>query len=225
MDGPVLIVDGDPVFAERVEASLRAAGFDTVRANGADDALQQIAAGVPALVLLEVELPTGSGLDVCRRLRAQPEYEHLPVIFITSRGSETDRVAGLEAGADDYVVKPVHPRELILRVRAVLRRAAPPKPSALTAGPFTLDGEGLHVQGKRIDATAVELRLIRDLMQHVDQLRTREELLSAVWSGSPSSRALDTHLARLRIKLGPAKQLVETVRGVGYRLVTLKPRR
>src|ERR1700704_1275624 len=102
MDGPVLIVDGDPVFAERVEGSLRVAGFDTVRANGADHALQQIAAEAPALVLLEVELSGGSGLDVCRRLRAQAQYEHLPVIFITSRGSETDRVLGLEAGADDY---------------------------------------------------------------------------------------------------------------------------
>ncbi|MDY5393808.1 MAG: winged helix-turn-helix domain-containing protein, partial [Desulfovibrio sp.] len=172
---------------------------------------------------LDLMLPGMDGCDVCRRLKAQPVTAAIPVLMLTARGEEVDRIVGLTLGADDYVVKPFSVRELVLRIRAILRRGSRPGTgTALCRGALLLDVEAHRVtlDGQEVALTATEFRLLEDLMRHAGAVRTREQLLNAVWGYSFEgyARTVDTHVRRLRAKLGEEAAALETVRGVGYRL-------
>jgi len=180
-------------------------------------ALEAIARRRPAAILLDIGLPGVDGIEVCRRLRAGGDWT--PVLFVTARDDEVDRILGLELGADDYVTKPFSPREVTSRVKAVLRRGSAPAPAVLTAGKVMLDPRGRTVTaaGRPVELTATEFDLLECLMRHRRQVLRREQLLTEVWGwGEPvTTRTVDVHIAQVRAKLGEASP-VRTVRGVGY---------
>ena len=219
----VAVVDDEPDILELVRLHLDRAGFAVKPFAAARPFLQYLEKHLPDLLVLDLMLPDVSGTEICRRLRADPELEHLPVIMLTAKADEVDRVVGLELGADDYVTKPFSPRELTLRVRAVLRRRAPAaRPGrTLVHGPLRIDPERhrCDVEGREVALTAKEFDLLRCLMERPGRVMTRDQLLDDVWGTdiAVTSRTIDTHLKRLREKLGPASELIETVRGVGYR--------
>lgn len=174
----------------------------------------------PDLVLLDVDLPDVSGLDVCRALRALPGSQHTPILMLSSRGDDLDRVSGLEAGADDYVVKPVTVRELVLRMRSLGRRVCPPAaPSGGPALRVDLDGLLAFVGGEERTLTRTESQLLRLLFEHPGRALSRREIRDRLWGGSEGAgeRSIDSHIRRLRRKLAPAGRALQTVRGVGYR--------
>jgi len=220
----ILIVEDEPAIREMVAFALRKAGMEPAHAADARSAQGMIAERVPDLILLDWMLPGTSGLDLARRLRKEDLTRGVPIIMLTARGEETDRVGGLEAGVDDYVVKPFSPRELIARINAVMRR---------THG---VDSEGvIEVGGLRIDSAAhrvyaddatvpigpTEYRLLHFFMTHAERVYTRSQLLDYVWGGSVyvEERTVDVHIRRLRKTLEPFRRdgLVQTVRGAGYR--------
>lgn len=177
----------------------------------------------PDLVVLDLMLPDISGRDVCRRLRANPRTRSVPILMLTARGEEADRLQGFEVGVDDYVTKPFSPRELLLRIRAILRRAGKAEVGEqLAHGALVLDlgGHRAFVDGVELELTALEFKLLHHLMSRPGRVQTREQLLADVWGvSSPlETRTVDTHVMRLREKLGIARELIETVRGVGYRM-------
>jgi two-component system phosphate regulon response regulator PhoB len=221
----ILIVDDEPDLVRTLDYRLRKEGFATAVAQNGRDALKRAAkAPRPDLVLLDLMLPDIQGTEVCRTLRAQPGTQDLPVIMLTAKGEEMDRVVGFELGADDYVVKPFSVRELLLRIQAVLRRrqaAASGTAEELAAGDLRVDvpGHRVFVSDNEVQLTAMEFRLLTTLMLRRGRVQTREMLLSDVWEMNPEidTRTVDTHIKRLREKLGEAASLIETVRGVGYR--------
>jgi DNA-binding response OmpR family regulator len=217
----VLVVDDEPAIAELVRGYLERDGLRALVAADGPAALAAVAAHRPAVVLLDVGLPGLDGTVVCRRLREAGDWT--PVLFVTARDDEVDRVLGLELGADDYVTKPFSPRELVARVRAVLRRTAPghsgPDAERLTAGTVELDlgTRRARAAGRPVELTTTEFALLAHLMRRPGRVVAREELLADVWgypAGTPT-RTVDVHVAQLRAKLGAAVQ-VRTVRGVGY---------
>jgi two-component system phosphate regulon response regulator PhoB len=224
----ILIVDDETDLASLVEFNLQQEGLSTSVAYTGEDALVQAASRRPDVVLLDLMLPDVSGREVCRRFRADPKLRDVPVVMLTARGEEADRVAGFEVGADDYVTKPFSPRELVLRVKALLRRSGAAEPAeVVNLGPLSLD-LGAHrawVTGAEIELTALEFKLLHHLMSRAGRVQTREQLLSDVWGiTSPlETRTVDTHVMRLREKLGDARHMVETVRGVGYRMTDEAP--
>lgn len=220
----VLIVEDEADLARLLARTFAREGFGVETAGGARAALEAARARPPSCVLLDLQLPDASGLDVCRALKADAATRSIPVVIVTAKGEEVDRVVGFELGADDYVPKPFSPRELVLRVRAILRRAegraVPAAPAAV--GPLAVD-EAAHrvlVGGREVPLTATEFRLLAFLARRPGRAHARDALLAEVWRDAleTGSRALDTHVKRLRRKLGPAGRLLETVRGVGYRL-------
>ncbi len=219
----VLIVDDEADLASLVEFNLQQAGLETAVALTGERALELAKARVPDVVLLDLMLPDISGKEVCRRLRADLKTREVPIVMLTARGEETDRVEGFEVGADDYVSKPFSPRELVLRLKAILRRVGPAESGQrITAGLLTLD-TGSHrawVAGEPLELTALEFKLLHRFMSRPGRVQSREQLLAEVWGvTSPlETRTVDTHVMRLREKLGPARNSVETVRGVGYRM-------
>ncbi|MBL8921698.1 MAG: response regulator [Myxococcaceae bacterium] len=219
----ILIVDDEADLASLVEFNLKQAGFETAVALTGEAAVQLATRLKPDLVVLDLMLPDLSGRDVCRRLRANPLTSAVPVVMLTARGEEADRVQGFEVGADDYVTKPFSPRELVLRVKAILRRAGVnERGEHLSIGPLSLD-LGAHrafVAGDELELTALEFKLLHHLMSQPGRVQTRERLLAEVWgiTSALETRTVDTHVMRLRDKLGVARELVETVRGVGYRM-------
>ncbi len=222
----ILIVDDEADLVGPLEFAFRREGFRTASAGTGAEALRRAAADPrPDLVLLDLMLPDMPGTEVFRRLRASPEGAAVPVIMLTARGEEIDRIIGFEMGADDYVVKPFSTRELVLRVRAVLRRVGAGGPAEaagrLRRGPLELDlaGHRAWVAGEEVALTALEFRLLRTLAQRRGRVQSRERLLEDVWEMAPTvtTRTVDAHVRRLRKKLGPAADLIETVRGVGYR--------
>jgi two-component system phosphate regulon response regulator PhoB len=224
----VLVVDDEPDIRQMLMHQLRAAGMDVVGAGTAREALQIARTEGPDLVLLDLMLPDLDGLEVCKRLRRDPITERIPVIMVSARGSEMDRVLGFELGADDYIIKPFSPRELVLRVRRSLERQQPPpvEGDLLSFGELTIDvpGHRVLVRGKGIDITATEFRLLTVLARRRGRVQTRDHLLQEVWTHGERDevdvRTVDTHVRRLREKLGSAADLVETVRGVGYRFAS-----
>jgi two-component system, OmpR family, phosphate regulon response regulator PhoB len=191
----VLLVDDERDLLSVVDFNLRAAGLETLLATTGEQALSLIRRRIPDLVLLDLMLPDMSGTEVCRRIKSDPRTKHVPVVMLTAKGEEVDRVVGFELGADDYVTKPFSVRELVLRVKAVLRRSGP---------------------GKTSERPPEKVGPIR-----VDVVQSREQLLEDVWemSSEVETRTVDTHVKRLREKLGSGRDLLETVRGIGYRLV------
>ncbi len=219
----VLICDDEPDLAALVELNLKDAGFAVEVAHTGEGALQAAMAKRPDLVLLDVMLPDLSGAEVCRRLKADPGTALVPVMMLTARGEEPDRVKGFEAGADDYVTKPFSVRELVLRVKAILRRQISAAPVlTLEAGKLRIDltAHRAYVEDQEVTLTALEFKLVHHLLQHRGRVQSREVLLREVWgiSSQLETRTVDTHMMRLREKLGAARDQVETVRGVGYRL-------
>ena len=227
----ILIVDDERDLLSVLEFNLRQAGFETLLAASGSEALAHLRRRVPDLVLLDLMLPDLSGTEVCRSLKSDARTKHVPVMMLTAKGEEVDKVVGFELCADDYVTKPFSVRELVLRVKAVLRRAAtgaadrPPE----SVGPIRVDAEArrAYVAGVEMVLTPLEFRLLVTLMSRVGRVQSREQLLTDVWemSSEIETRTVDTHVKRLREKLGEARDLLETVRGVGYRLIDPAERR
>jgi two-component system phosphate regulon response regulator PhoB len=221
----VLIVDDERDLAELIDFNLRGAGFTTHLAFTGEAALAAAREQPPELVLLDLMLPDMSGIDVCRHLRASAQSRGVLIVMLTAKGEESDRIRGFEVGADDYVLKPFSVRELVLRLKAILRRSGPvqERVAPLTLGPLRLDvgAHRFYVEDKEVSLTALEFRLLEHLLSRLGRVQTREQLLEEVWglSSSLETRTIDTHVMRLRDKLGPARALLETVRGVGYRIM------
>ncbi len=220
----ILVVEDEPDLVRLLEFNLTQAGYEVQAVQRASDALKAAQADPPDLVLLDLNLPDGSGTDVCRVLKTTATTRAVPVIMVTARGEEIDRVVGFEIGADDYVVKPFSVRELILRVKAILRRSESDVPAGETEllfGCLRID-RGAHrvfVTEREVVLTALEFRLLITLIERKNRVQSRDTLLSDVWGlhMHVETRTVDTHIKRLREKLGEAGEYVQTVRGVGYR--------
>jgi two-component system, OmpR family, phosphate regulon response regulator PhoB len=225
MPGRVLVVEDEPDIGALLAFHLEREGYQVVRARNGLDALQQVRTRPPDLVLLDLMLPGIDGLEVCRRLRQDPASAALPVVMLTAKGEEVDRVLGLELGADDYIVKPFSPKEVVARVRAVLRRARPPAEGGpMVIGRLVIDvaRHTVHVDGASVLLTPKEFDLLRALAEARGRVLSRELLLDRVWgyaaAGEIESRTVDVHVRRLRVKLGGEGSRIATVKGVGYRL-------
>jgi two-component system, OmpR family, phosphate regulon response regulator PhoB len=222
----VLLVDDERDLLSLLDFNLRAAGFETALATTGEQALAQVRRKIPDLVLLDLMLPDVSGTEVCRQIKADPRTRHVPVVMLTAKGEEVDRVVGFEIGADDYVTKPFSVRELVLRLKALLRRSGPARASERPpeqVGPIRVDVDAhrVFVDGAEVTLTPLEFKLLSTLMSRLGRVQSREQLLEDVWemSSEVETRTVDTHVKRLREKLGSGRDLLETVRGIGYRLV------
>jgi len=222
----VLIVDDEPDLVVTLDYNLRKQGYATrTAANGAEALLAAQTQPLPDLILLDLMLPDMSGKEICRTIRANETTQAIPIVMLTAKGEEIDRVVGFEVGADDYVVKPFSVRELMLRVQAVLRRSensrAAESSEVLVVGTLSIDAEAhiVLVEDKEVKLTALEFRLLQHLISRKGRVQTRDQLLSEVWGiyAEQTTRTVDTHIKRLREKLGCAGSYIETVRGVGYR--------
>ena len=226
MGSRILVVEDEADLAELVAFNLRESGHSVVTAHDGSTALAEVRRQRPDLVVLDVMLPDISGVEVCRRLRRQEESRSLPVVMLTARGEEVDRVVGFEVGADDYVVKPFSPRELVLRVEAILRRTSQTpeevETTTIQVDSLMIDPARHHVEvdGEEVMLTALEFRLLLDLAKRRGRVQSRDALLERVWGYTPGieTRTVDTHVKRLREKLGEASSSIETIRGVGYRM-------
>jgi two-component system, OmpR family, phosphate regulon response regulator PhoB len=220
----ILLIEDEPDIAEVLQYNLEKEGFEVEVARRGDSGLDAIRRQPPDLVLLDLMLPGLDGLELTRMVKRDAATSRLPIVMLTARGEELDRIVGLELGADDYISKPFSPREVVLRVKAVLRRQQPEESAGdrLEVGGIQLDvpGHQLRVRGKEAPLTATEFRLLRLLMERGGRVQTRGQLLSDVWGYAEDidSRTVDTHIRRLRRKLGPEADRIETVIGVGYRL-------
>jgi two-component system phosphate regulon response regulator PhoB len=220
----VFVVEDEPDIAEVLEYNLQKEGYEVEIAHRGDTALEAIRRDPPDLLILDLMLPGLDGLELTRALRRQSQTSQVPILMLTAKGDEVDRIVGFELGADDYIAKPFSPREVVLRVKAVLRRLQPevPDEDELALGDIDLDvaGHRLCIAGEEVPLTATEFRLLKLLMERAGRVQTRGQLLSDVWGYAEDidSRTVDTHIRRLRRKLGAEAQRVETVIGVGYRL-------
>jgi two-component system phosphate regulon response regulator PhoB len=221
----VLIVDDERDLVRLVEFNLQQVGYETAAAYTGEEALQKVRHRVPDLVVLDLMLPDISGTEVCRQIKASPRTRQVPVLMLTARTDEVDRVVGFEVGADDFVTKPFSVRELVLRIRAILRRGAGPQADDVReeVGPIRVDPEAhrAYVEGEEVALTALEFKLLTTFMSRLGRVQTRETLLQDVWgmASDLQTRTVDTHVKRLREKLGAGRDLIETVRGIGYRMV------
>jgi len=221
----ILVVDDEPEAVELVEFNLKQAGFSVTTAADGAEALNKARSSPPDLVVLDLMLPEINGLEVCKMLRRDPATSNLPVIMLTAKAAEIDRVLGLELGADDYITKPFSPRELVLRIQKLLQRgqAATETQETLCFGDLLIDGPRHIVswKGKGVDLTATEFKLLTVLAQRRGRVQSRDQLLRDVWeyNNLVDTRTVDTHMRRLREKLGLAAKYLDTVRGVGYRFV------
>ena len=221
--GRVLIIEDDKDILNLVAWHLKAADYEVLKAEDGVSGLETALREKPDLVVLDLMLPGMDGLDVCKTLKRNKETGAMPIIMLTARGEEADRIVGLELGADDYVVKPFSPRELVLRVQAVMRRAAAPAPAqdVLAEEGIAVDVQAhrVWIDGEEVVLTATEFKLLSELMHNRGRVLTRDRLLDRVWGYQFEgyARTVDTHIRRLRQKLGPYAHLVETIRGVGYR--------
>jgi two-component system phosphate regulon response regulator PhoB len=219
----ILVVDDEPDAVELVGFNLKAAGYQVATAADGEEALRKARAQLPDLIVLDVMLPEVDGLEVCKILRRDGATASIPIIMLTAKAGEVDRVLGLELGADDYVTKPFSPRELVLRVKRLLRDVAPEREKAdrLTCKELEIDipRHEVKLKGKPLDLTATEFKLLVTLVQRRGRVQSREALLRDVWEYDSliDTRTVDTHMRRLREKLGPASRYLDTVRGVGYR--------
>ena len=223
----ILIVEDEPAIAELIAVNLRHNGMLPVWAEDADAAQREVDAVLPDAILLDWMLPGTSGLQLARRWRGNVRTKGVPLLMLTARGDEPDKVAGLDAGADDYITKPFSTQELLARIRAVLRRRSPDKAEeTVTLGGLTLDAAAHRVlwKGRPLKVGPTEFKLLNFLMQHPERVHSRQQLLDRVWGDHVfiEERTVDVHVKRLREALGPAGALVETVRGAGYR-ITAQP--
>jgi two-component system phosphate regulon response regulator PhoB len=223
-DTRILVVEDEPDIAEVLRFNLDKAGFRVDVQRRGDSALEAIRRSAPALVVLDLMLPGLDGLELTRILKRDAATARIPLVMLTAKGEEVDRIVGLERGADDYIPKPFSPREVVLRIKAVLRRRAGDgdEPATLELGAIRLDSEAHRVQvrHREVPLTATEFKLLKVLLERQGRVQTRARLLSDVWGYAEDvdSRTVDTHVRRLRRKLGPEADRIETVIGVGYRL-------
>ena len=218
----ILVVDDEPDVLDLVTYNLGQAGFQTETAADGAEALRKASSTTPDLILLDLMLPEMDGLEVCKLLRRDAKTSAIPIIMLTARASEIDRIVGLELGADDYVPKPFSPRELVLRVKKRLEQnSGAPAKSSYAFGPLQVDVSRhlVSVRGKRVELTATEFKLLTLLLQRTGHVQSRDQLLRDVWEYEThiDTSTVDTHIRRLREKLGPASKYLDTVRGVGYR--------
>ena len=224
MSALILIIEDEQELAATLSYALQRDGYTTRLAESGREALEAVEREpLPDLIMLDLMLPDMSGTEICRRIRSSEKVRHIPVIMVTAKGEEIDRVVGFEVGADDYVVKPFSVREMLLRVRAVLRRRqqSDSHPQLITFGVLRID-EGAHrawAGEEELSLTALEFRLLTTLLGRKGRVQTRDTLLSDVWNMDPgmTTRTVDKHVQRLRYKLGEAADYIETIRGVGYR--------
>jgi len=223
MADTILIVDDEPDVVDLLVYHFHKAGYKTAAARTGNAALQKAHDQTPTLIVLDLMLPEVDGMEVCKRLKADARTAHIPIIMLTAKTEEVDRIVGLELGADDYVTKPFSPREVVLRARSVLRRARGEAEPAevLKVGDIVVDRarHEVTIKAKPVELTATEFNLLATLIERRGRVQTRERLLSDVWeyAGDVDTRTVDTHMRRLREKLGRAAESIETVRGVGYR--------
>jgi DNA-binding response OmpR family regulator len=217
----ILIIEDETDVADLLTLNFRKAGFRVSTAADGASGLQKARDDRPDFIILDLMLPKMSGLEVCRILKNDTATSQIPILMLTAKAEEVDRIVGLEFGADDYVTKPFSPREIVLRIRAILRRGETPDES-LKAGPISIDAarHEVRVNGKPVHLTSLEFKLLRTLMQRHGRVQDRDRLLNEVWGYESviDTRTVDTHVRRLREKLGKAGDAIETVRGFGYRL-------
>ncbi|NTU45605.1 MAG: response regulator transcription factor [Chlorobiaceae bacterium] len=223
-DPMLLVVEDDPHLAQLLGFNLERAGFKCHVSSTGEEALLQLVRKSFDLVLLDVMLPGIDGFEVCRQIRQNQLFKDLPIIMLTAKGEEIDRILGFELGIDDYVVKPFSPRELILRIRAILkrdRRHGGRVPEQLTAGTLDVDlvRHQVTLEGRELLLTLMEFKLLAALLKRKGEAQSREKLLSDVWDvdRSINTRTIDTHITRLREKLGETGRMIKTVRGFGYK--------
>ncbi|HXO19941.1 MAG TPA: response regulator [Thermoanaerobaculia bacterium] len=221
----ILLIEDEPDIAEVLQYNLEKEGYQVETARRGDSGLEAVRREPPGLILLDLMLPGMDGLELTRLLKRETATSRVPIVMLTAKTEEVDRIVGLELGADDYISKPFSPREVVLRVKAVLRRFSPEEAAEtdlLEVGGIQLDiaGHQLRIAGREIPLTATEFRLLRLLMERAGRVQTRGQLLTDVWGYAEDidSRTVDTHIRRLRRKLGPEADRIETVIGVGYRL-------
>ena len=224
MAATILVVEDEPAIQELIAYNLKQAGHQALRADNAEQALNLVSNALPDLVLLDWMLPGLSGIEFARRLRADKRTRTVPIIMLTARSDEQDKLAGLDSGADDYITKPFSPRELMARIKAVLRRRAPEMTDdVVQAGGLKLDPGSHRVtgHGKPVELGPTEFRLLHFLMTHAERVHSRTQLLDQVWGDHVfvEERTVDVHIRRLRKALEPTEldRLVQTVRGTGYR--------
>lgn len=226
MTDKILIIEDEPDILRLLEFNLRSVGYSTLRATTGREGLDKAKLEKPSLVLLDLMLPDIRGTEVCMQLKGDPQTAHIPVVMLTARSEEVDRIVGFELGADDYITKPFSSRELTLRIRAILRRGRVQQPEE-EAGEIIHFGEievdtGRHrifVAGEELQLTHLEFRLFTTFLKRRGRVQSRDTLLNDVWgvSAAVTTRTVDTHVKRLREKLGVAGRYIETVRGIGYR--------
>ncbi len=220
----ILVIEDEPDIRRNLEYNLSREGFSVSGAASISEAKLILNSDFFNLILLDLMLPDGSGLDLCKSIKADAKTESTPIIILTAKDDEVDRVIGFELGADDYVTKPFSVRELILRVKAVLKRGTKKREIVEVERQFAdlkidVDSHEVHVDDKKINLTALEFRLLRQLVDRRGRVQSRDQLLSDVWgySSEVTTRTVDTHVKRLREKLGPMGKYVQTIRGVGYK--------
>ena len=221
----ILVAEDEADVLQLVNLALQRAGFEVLKAEDGAAAVRLAREHSPALIVMDIMMPGMTGLEACRLLKQDSRTMRIPVVMLTAKAEEVDRIVGLELGADDYVTKPFSPRELVLRIQAILRRfsEAPSGTENLVLGPIQVDQVRHEVKifGELVDFTATEFKLLTVLMERRGRLQSRDVLLNDVWGYESliDTRTVDTHIRRLRDKLGRAAELVETVRGFGYRMV------
>jgi len=220
----LLIIEDEPDIRETLSYNFKKEGFKVEVAANGSDALTLCKKFNPDVLILDLMLPDMSGLDVCKKIKNSIDYEDTSIIMLTAKGEEVDRILGFELGADDYVTKPFSVRELILRVKVILKKSSSlnGSESRLSLGPLNIDfsAHEVSLNGVEVILTALEFKLLKHLAQRRGRVQTRDQLLGDVWgySSEITTRTVDTHIKRLREKLGPDSDFIQTIRGVGYRL-------
>jgi two-component system phosphate regulon response regulator PhoB len=219
----ILVVEDDKHISRLVKYNVDKSGYNCLVAEDGDEALDILGRQNIDLIILDIMLPEIDGFEVCRTLKQDIKLKNIPIIMLTAKGEEVDRIVGLELGADDYVVKPFSPRELMLRVKAVLRRKKMPESprDIITRGALVVDTakHKVTVYNKDVELTPIEFKLLVTLLERAGRMQSRDQLLSDVWGmhSDVFTRTVDTHIKRLREKLGKMGKLIETIRGMGYR--------
>jgi two-component system phosphate regulon response regulator PhoB len=218
----ILVIEDENDIADLIAHHMEGAGFHVTVAHSATTAMRVMQKHPPDLIVLDLMLPDMDGAELCKTLKRKEATRHIPIVMVTAKGEEVDRIVGLELGADDYVVKPFSTRELTLRVKAVLRRLRGPKEEKKVlkqdAVVLDLDAHKVTIDNKRIELTLTEFKLLYELLLNKGRVRSRETLLNNVWGYTFEGyeRTVDTHVQRLRRKMGKYGKIIETVRGIGY---------
>jgi two-component system phosphate regulon response regulator PhoB/two-component system alkaline phosphatase synthesis response regulator PhoP len=224
MDKIIAIVDDEEDLRELVSVNLKKAGFKVKEFEDADSLIRSLAKSVPDLIVMDLMMPGTDGMEACKILKKDDRYSKIPVIMLTARSEETDKVLGLELGADDFVTKPFSPRELTARIKAVLRRgfAAEEAKAGLKLGDISmdLDKHTVTVKNRDVELTATEFRILQILVEKAERVHSREQILDALWGNEKTvvDRTIDVHIKHLREKLGPAGKKIKNIRGVGYKI-------